>query len=142
MSPHARFPIPTWNYHQHTLLDGDTSNTTTNSLENVNLRLKRFLGQGFISHKTALTKLKSFHTEMICRYTECIVGNRMNNIRRHRIEREKNLLAKLTEYSNLTTDQKIDNLEMFALQFGCYTSDRLSPDLKKNSRGGHPGNIK
>ena len=56
----------------------------------------------------------------------------MNNIRRHRIEREKNLLAKLTEYSNLTTDQKIDNLEMFALQFGCYTSDRLSPDFFKN----------
>ena len=74
----------------------DTSNSTTNSIENVNLRLKKFLGQGFITEQTAVFKLKTFHTEMICSYTECIVNNRMNKMRRKRIEREKKLLAKLT----------------------------------------------
>ena len=68
------------NYHDHTLSDGDISNTTTNSLENVNLQLKKFLGIGFLSKKTALVKLKSFHTEMICKYTEPVVGNKLLNI--------------------------------------------------------------
>ena len=64
--------------------------------------------------------------EMICKYTECIVGNNMNNIRQHRLNREQNLLAKLAEYSNLTNVQKIKNLEYYMLEFGCYTSEKLS----------------
>ena len=40
-------------------------------------------------------------------------------------------LAKLTEYSSLSTDQKLLNLEYYALEFGCYTSEKLSADLFK-----------
>ena len=54
-------------------------------------------------------------------------------MRRKRIEREKKLLAKLTEYSNLSTDQKIQNLEYYALEFGCYTSEKLSADFFNKS---------
>ena len=38
--------------------------------------------------------LTSNISEMICNYTECLVGNKMNPIRRKRIEREQFLLAK------------------------------------------------
>ena len=69
--------------------------------------------------------------EMICKYTECMVGNNMNNIRQHRLNREEILLAKLAEYSNLTNVQKIKNLEYYMLEFGCYTSEKLSASFFK-----------
>ena len=68
---------------------------------------------------------------MICKYTEAIVGNNMNIIRKKRLDRETILLAKLTEYSNLTIVQKIKNLEYYMLEFGCYTSENLSANFFK-----------
>ena len=50
----------------------------------------------------------------------------MNYIRPIRLNREQTLLAKLTEYSNLSLEQKVQNLEYYMLEFGCYTSQKLS----------------
>ena len=49
-----------------------------NALENVNLKLKKLVGSGFLSEKNAYRKVKEFHEDQIALYTQCVVRIQMN----------------------------------------------------------------
>ena len=76
----AEFPHSQWTYY-HSISQNIDLAVTTNSLENLNLKLKRHLGHGFLSSKNALRKLKSFQEDQISLYTTNIVHNKMNKIK-------------------------------------------------------------
>ena len=68
-----------------------------------------------------------------------LVENNMNYIRQNRLNRGEILLAKVSEYTYLTTVQNIKNLEYYALEFGCYTSKTRSANcFKKNTWNRNP----
>ena len=67
LAPSAKFPFRIWNYFSSITEDVDMA-VTTNSLENVNLKLKRHLGHGYLSEKNAYRKLKSFQEAQIALY--------------------------------------------------------------------------
>ena len=68
---------------------------TTNSFENINLMLKKYLGHGFLSERNAFRKLKAFHEDQIALYTSCIRNNKMNKIKAKTLKREEILLFHL-----------------------------------------------
>ena len=118
----AKFPHSQWNYYHSISQDIDLA-VTTNSLENLNLKLKRHLGHGFLSSKNALRKLKSFQEDQISLYTTNIVHNKMNKIKPKTLRREKELLEQLQNFYSLEKADQIQNLDYFATQIGCYTCD-------------------
>ena len=66
LSESARFPHHQWNYHM--ALSEHDFTITTNSLENLNGKLKAKVGTGFLSRPKAYKKLKEFHSDYICLY--------------------------------------------------------------------------
>ena len=64
----AKYPHSRWNYHFSILNDHDPS-ITTNPLENINLKLKKLVGCGFLSRTNAFKKVKEFHLDQITLYT-------------------------------------------------------------------------
>ena len=72
MTPSAKYPFKLWNYFDSVTEDLDMA-VTTNSLENINLKLKRNLGHGYLSAKNAYRKLKSFQEDQISLYTSVYV---------------------------------------------------------------------
>ena len=71
LAPSAKYPFKLWNFFSSVMEDSDMA-VTTNSLENINLKLKRHLGHGYLSAKNAYRKLKSFQEDQISLYTSCI----------------------------------------------------------------------
>ena len=118
---------------------------TTNSLENINLKLKRHLGHGYLSEKNAYRKLKSFQEAQIALYTSCICNNGMNKIKPKTLEREENLIMRLENYCDLDKIDQINNLDYFATEIGCYASDYnadyfgKAPNLTLNEVQEHEG---
>ena len=64
---------------------------TTNSLENLNGKLKAKVGLGYLSRPNAYKKLKEFHRYYITQYTAKVVNNKMPKIKKKYLEREKKL---------------------------------------------------
>ena len=137
--PSALYPLKHWNYSKVISMDENLSGVTTNQIENLNLRLKAFVGMGYLSEENAYLKLKKFHTRQVALYTQKVVHNKMDLIKKCQRDREKNLLNMLNQFDSLTTEQKLANLEYFLLEFGTYTSEKLSaaffdktpqPDIK------------
>ena len=75
----SKFPHCIWNYHFSILNDYDPS-ITTNPLENINLKLKKLVGCGFLSRANAYKKVKEFHLDQISLYTQDVVGNKMSKM--------------------------------------------------------------
>ena len=94
---------------------------TTNSLENINLKLKRHLGHGFLS-------AKNFQEDQISLYTSCISNNKMNKIKPKTLEREENLIMYLQNFSSLNKNDQINN---FATEIGCYASEYNATSFSK-----------
>ena len=88
---------------------------TTNSLENINGKLKSKVGTGFLSRPKAYKKLKEFHSDYICLYTAKVVHNRMPKIKPKTLKREHKLLEKLEEFHSLPCEHRMN---YDALAFG------------------------
>ena len=76
-------------------------------------------------------KLKSFHEQQISLYTTSICQNKMNKIKPKTLKREKELLEQLQKFFSLEKADQIQNLDYFAVQIGCYTSDLNSEYFDK-----------
>ena len=109
LSESARFPHHQWNYHM--ALSEHDFTITTNSLENLNGKLKAKVGTGFLSRPKAYKKLKEFHSDYICLYTAKVVHNRMPKIKPKYLKREQNLLEKLEEFHSLSFEYQVNILE-------------------------------
>ena len=59
LSPVAKFPHSRWNNYYSILIDNDPG-ISTNALENVNLKLKKLVGSGFLSQKMPIERLRCF----------------------------------------------------------------------------------
>ena len=122
LAPSAKYPVKLWNFFSSVMEDSDMA-VTTNSLENINLKLKRHLGHGYLSAKNAYRKLKSFQEDQISLYTSCICNNKMNKIKPKTLEREENLIMHLENFCSLDKNDQINNLDYFATEIGCYASE-------------------
>ena len=71
-------------------------------------------------------KLKKFHTKQVALYTKKVVHDKMDLVKKCHRDREKHLIDSLNQFDRLSTDQKIANMEYFLLEFGTYTSVKLS----------------
>ena len=126
----SKFPHSRWNYHFSILYDHDPS-ITTNPLENINLKLKKLVGCGYLSRTNAYKKVKKFHLDQISLYTQDVVGNKMSKIKPKYLNREKNLIAALELFENLSHEDQFLNLVYYCTEFGCYTSDLDAIDFGK-----------
>ena len=95
----AKFPHSKWNYYE-ALSDSDFS-LTTNSLENLNLKLKKIVGTGYLSKGNAFRKIKQFHMDCITLYTGSVVQNQMPKIKARTLRREATLLERLYVFHDL-----------------------------------------
>ena len=129
LNENCRFPHSWWNYHG-SLSQSDFC-LTTNSLENLNGRLKTKVGVGYLSRAKAYKKLKEFHVEYISKYTAQVTKNRMPLIRKKYLDREKKLKELLNEFHDLTFEDQMSKLEFYCTQFGLYTSDKEASDFGK-----------
>ena len=122
LSESSKFPFKNWNYFDSITSDQDTA-ITTNSLENLNGRLKKHVGTGYISQTNAFRKLKTFHEEQIASYTTNICQNRMPKIKPQTLKREQKLLEHISKFSKLPKTDQIANIEYFSIEMGCYASN-------------------
>ena len=129
LNSNARFPHSWWNYHE-VLSDSDFC-LTTNSLENLNGKLKLKVGHGYCSRKKAYKTLKTFHSEYLCQYTGKVVQNKMPKIKKIYLDREAKLKELLDKFYDLTFEDQMSNLEYFCTEFGLYTSDNEASDFGK-----------
>ena len=139
LGPSALYPLKTWNYSKVISMDENLSGVTTNQIENLNLRLKAFVGMGYLSEQNAYLKLKKFHTRQVALYIQKVVHDKMDLVKKCQRDREQYLIDRLNQFGSLNSEQKIANLEYFLLEFGTYTSEKLSaaffdktpqPDIK------------
>ena len=126
----AKYSFKLWNFFSSDVEDSDMA-VTTNCLENINLKLKRHLGHGYLSAKNAYRKLKSFQEDQISLYTSCICNNKMNKIKRKTLEREENLIMNLQNFCSLNKNDQINNLDYFATEIGCYASEYNATSFSK-----------
>ena len=103
----------------------------TNALENVNLKLKKLVGSGFLSEKNAYRKVKEFHEDQIALYTQCVVCNQMNKVKLKYLNREKGLIECLEKFEDQSLEDKILSLEYHCIELGCYTSELDAADFGK-----------
>ena len=87
-------------------------------MENINLKLKKMVGSGFLSPQNAFKKVKEFHVDQIVLYTQNVVGNKMNKIKPKYLNREKNLIEALESFENLSQEHQILNLGYYCIEFG------------------------
>ena len=93
----------------------------TNSLENINLKIKRHLGHGYLIEKM-LTESLSFPKAQIVLCTSFICNNPMDKIK-PTLERKVNLKMHLENYCDFAKLDQINNLDCFATKFGRCASD-------------------
>ena len=97
--------ITTYNNHQ----------TTTNSLESINKKLKAAAGTGWINLNAALTTMKNFKLEYRREYKTKVLDGNLNNRRLTAVEREHFISRELSLYNMLPEERQLE--EVIAL---CY----------------------
>ena len=122
--PSAKFPPSMWSYHAQ-VSDFSDMETSTNSIERINLKLKRACPTGQISFHRACKILFEFKVEFLSQLTHKFDNFQFNLKRPKQIENEtcvKNIVQEFTDLP-LQCQSDTETLVNFCKKFALYNDD-------------------
>ena len=113
-SPNATFKSKNWNYYGK-----DLSETSTNSIESINKKLKRACNYGKISFEGACEILHQFKADYRCEYEYKVLQGILNHRKNQTILNLKNKIRITNEYKLLSVIDKEVFVLQYSFKFGC-----------------------
>ena len=115
-----------WSYYTQ-VADFSDMETSTNSIERVNLKLKTACPSGRISFHRACQILYKFKTEFLSQYLHKIANFTLNLKRPKQIQNEQTIKNLVHEYTNLPFELQNDEVTLvnYLKKFALYNEDTL-----------------
>ena len=123
-SPNAKFPPSMWSYHAQ-VSDFSDMETSTNSIERINLKLKRACPTGQISFHRACKILFEFKVEYLAQLIHKMDNFNFNLKRPKQIQNETCIKNLVQEFTNLSLEcqSDIETLVNLCKKFALYNED-------------------
>ena len=105
-SPSGTFNFTNFNYYDN-IVYNDTFNTTTNSLECINRKLKKASGAGSLPFNRCLRVLNTFKGDYMGQYEGAVANQDMNRRRKDTLNREAGIKQILENYAALNQEEQL-----------------------------------
>ena len=93
-------------------------NTSTNSIENINLQLKKKSGSGPLPFGRALRVVKEFKCDFLVKLEEAVTNDNLNRRRSSTVTREQKIKMMLDEYAKKYLNGQLESAVELAFQIG------------------------
>ena len=107
-------PSATFSYHLFNYFDQITMynnhQSSTNSIESINKKLKKKAGTGWITFNAAMEHLHDFKMDYRSDYIRQVVGNELNKRRKSTVEKEQLIAMSLGRYNLTSEEQQLEDV--------------------------------
>ena len=117
LNPSVTFSFHLFNYFdQITMYNNHQS--STNSIESINKKLKKRAGTGWITFNAAMTALFDFKKKYRTEYTQQVLGNDLNKRRKSTVEKEQIIAIGLGRYNLKSEVQQLEEVIQLCQKIG------------------------